>query len=98
VLRADQDLTLGAAQFERITRLSTKATRSRPRPILQERRRNHGSDRELNARRGQLPASSRNLAETRALLRRAATAYAPVTQASSLGAEDVVITHSDQQR
>ncbi len=33
------------------------------------------------------------LAETRALLRRAATAYAPVTQASSLGAEDVVITH-----
>ena len=33
------------------------------------------------------------LAETRALLRRAATAYAPVKQASSLGAEDVVITH-----
>ncbi len=33
------------------------------------------------------------LAETRALLRRAAIAYAPVTQASSLGAEDVVITH-----
>ena len=33
------------------------------------------------------------LAETKALLRRAASAYAPVTQASSLGAEDVVITH-----
>ena len=33
------------------------------------------------------------LAETKALLRRAATAYAPVKQASSLGAEDVVITH-----
>ena len=33
------------------------------------------------------------LAETRALLRRAAAAYAPVKQASSLGAEDVVITH-----
>ncbi|MBX3652735.1 MAG: phosphoadenylyl-sulfate reductase [Ramlibacter sp.] len=33
------------------------------------------------------------LAETKALLRRAACAYSPVTQASSLGAEDVVITH-----
>ncbi|MGE3347039.1 MAG: phosphoadenylyl-sulfate reductase [Ramlibacter sp.] len=33
------------------------------------------------------------LAEARALLRRAACAYSPVTQASSLGAEDVVITH-----
>jgi phosphoadenosine phosphosulfate reductase len=33
------------------------------------------------------------LAETRALLRRAATEFSPVTQASSLGAEDVVITH-----
>ena len=33
------------------------------------------------------------LAETIALLRRAATEFAPVTQASSLGAEDVVITH-----
>jgi phosphoadenosine phosphosulfate reductase len=33
------------------------------------------------------------LAETVALLRRAASEYAPVTQASSLGAEDVVITH-----
>jgi phosphoadenosine phosphosulfate reductase len=33
------------------------------------------------------------LAETRALLQRAATEYAPLTQASSLGAEDVVITH-----
>ena len=29
----------------------------------------------------------------RVWLRRAATAYAPVKQASSLGAEDVVITH-----
>jgi len=33
------------------------------------------------------------LAETQALVRRAAAEYAPVTQASSLGAEDVVITH-----
>jgi phosphoadenosine phosphosulfate reductase len=34
-----------------------------------------------------------NLAETQALLQRAATQFLPVTQASSLGAEDVVITH-----
>ena len=33
------------------------------------------------------------LEETSELLRLAATAFAPVTQASSLGAEDVVITH-----
>jgi phosphoadenosine phosphosulfate reductase len=33
------------------------------------------------------------LAESRALLQRAATDFSPVTQASSLGAEDVVITH-----
>ena len=33
------------------------------------------------------------LAETRKLLVRAASAYAPLKQASSLGAEDVVITH-----
>jgi len=33
------------------------------------------------------------LAETQALLQRAAADYAPATQASSLGAEDVVITH-----
>lgn len=33
------------------------------------------------------------LAETKALLQRAATEFAPLTQASSLGAEDVVITH-----
>jgi phosphoadenosine phosphosulfate reductase len=33
------------------------------------------------------------LAETRALLQRAATEFSPATQASSLGAEDVVITH-----
>jgi phosphoadenosine phosphosulfate reductase len=33
------------------------------------------------------------LAETQALLRQAATDFQPVTQASSLGAEDVVITH-----
>jgi phosphoadenosine phosphosulfate reductase len=33
------------------------------------------------------------LAETQALLRRAQAEFAPVTQASSLGAEDVVITH-----
>jgi len=33
------------------------------------------------------------LAETKALLQRAAADYTPLTQASSLGAEDVVITH-----
>jgi phosphoadenosine phosphosulfate reductase len=33
------------------------------------------------------------LAETQALLLRAATEFTPLTQASSLGAEDVVITH-----
>jgi len=33
------------------------------------------------------------LAETQALLKRAATEFTPLTQASSLGAEDVVITH-----
>lgn len=33
------------------------------------------------------------LAATRALLQRAAAEFAPLTQASSLGAEDVVITH-----
>jgi phosphoadenosine phosphosulfate reductase len=33
------------------------------------------------------------LAETQALLRQAASEFAPSTQASSLGAEDVVITH-----
>jgi phosphoadenosine phosphosulfate reductase len=33
------------------------------------------------------------LAETKALLQRAATGFAPLKQASSLGAEDVVITH-----
>ena len=46
---------------------------------------------ELNAR-----ASSNfaeKLAETQALLQRAAKEFKPVTQASSLGAEDVVITH-----
>jgi len=35
----------------------------------------------------------RKLADTQALLRRAAETFQPVTQASSLGAEDVVITH-----
>ena len=46
---------------------------------------------ELNAR-----ASSnfaKKLAETQALLQRASKEFSPVTQASSLGAEDVVITH-----
>ena len=46
---------------------------------------------ELNAR-----ASSNfaeKLAETQALVQRAAKEFSPVTQASSLGAEDVVITH-----
>jgi phosphoadenosine phosphosulfate reductase len=33
------------------------------------------------------------LAETKALLQRAAAGFSPLTQASSLGAEDVVITH-----
>src|SRR5436190_1633530 len=33
------------------------------------------------------------LAETRILLQQGATQFAPLTQASSLGAEDVVITH-----
>ena len=33
------------------------------------------------------------LAETQALLKRAAAEFVPITQASSLGAEDVVITH-----
>ena len=46
---------------------------------------------ELNAR----PSShfAEKLAETQALLQRAAKEFSPVTQASSLGAEDVVITH-----
>jgi phosphoadenosine phosphosulfate reductase len=38
------------------------------------------------------------LAQTQALLERAARDYAPVTQASSLGAEDTVITHLIAQR
>ena len=39
------------------------------------------------------PDFAAKLAETRALLQRAAAQFTPVTQASSLGAEDVVITH-----
>ncbi len=39
------------------------------------------------------PDFADKLAETQALLRRAAKDYKPLTQASSLGAEDVVITH-----
>ena len=39
------------------------------------------------------PTYEGKLAETRALLARAAVDYQPLTQASSLGAEDVVITH-----
>jgi phosphoadenosine phosphosulfate reductase len=39
------------------------------------------------------PEFAAKLAETLALLHRAAAEFAPVTQASSLGAEDVVITH-----
>ena len=39
------------------------------------------------------PDFAAKLAETQALLRRAAAEFTPVTQASSLGAEDVVITH-----
>ena len=39
------------------------------------------------------PDFAAKLAESENLLRRAATAFAPLSQASSLGAEDVVITH-----
>jgi phosphoadenosine phosphosulfate reductase len=39
------------------------------------------------------PDFAAKLAETENLLRRAATAFAPLSQASSLGAEDVVVTH-----
>ena len=39
------------------------------------------------------PTYEGKLAETRALLARAAAEYQPLTQASSLGAEDVVISH-----
>jgi phosphoadenosine phosphosulfate reductase len=39
------------------------------------------------------PDFDAKLAETQALLHRAAAEFTPVTQASSLGAEDVVITH-----
>jgi phosphoadenosine phosphosulfate reductase len=39
------------------------------------------------------PDFEAKLAETRALLQRAAAEFQPLTQASSLGAEDVVITH-----
>ena len=46
---------------------------------------------ELNARPS--PDFADKLLETSTLLRRAASEFAPVTQASSLGAEDVVITH-----
>jgi phosphoadenosine phosphosulfate reductase len=45
----------------------------------------------LNARASDTYAAK--LADTQALLQRAAADFAPVTQASSLGAEDVVITH-----
>lgn len=46
---------------------------------------------QLNAR--PAPDFAAKLLETSTLLRRAASEFAPVTQASSLGAEDVVITH-----
>ena len=39
------------------------------------------------------PDFAAKLAQTEALLRRAAADFQPLTQASSLGAEDVVITH-----
>ena len=39
------------------------------------------------------PDFAAKLTQTQALLQRAATEFAPVSQASSLGAEDVVITH-----
>lgn len=46
---------------------------------------------ELNAKAS--PDFAAKLLETQALLQRAAAEFSPVTQASSLGAEDVVITH-----
>jgi phosphoadenosine phosphosulfate reductase len=46
---------------------------------------------DLNAKAS--PDFAAKLAETQALLRHAAAEFGPVTQASSLGAEDVVITH-----
>jgi phosphoadenosine phosphosulfate reductase len=46
---------------------------------------------ELNAKAS--PDFATKLAETQTLLQRAAADFKPVTQASSLGAEDVVITH-----
>jgi phosphoadenosine phosphosulfate reductase len=46
---------------------------------------------ELNAKAS--PDFAGKLIETQALLQRATTEFTPVTQASSLGAEDVVITH-----
>ena len=46
---------------------------------------------EMNARASDNYAAK--LAETQALLKTAAAEFSPVTQASSLGAEDVVITH-----
>ena len=46
---------------------------------------------ELNAR--ESSNFTEKLVETQALLQRAAKEFSPVTQASSLGAEDVVITH-----
>jgi phosphoadenosine phosphosulfate reductase len=46
---------------------------------------------ELNAKAS--PDFAAKLAETQAVLQRAAADFSPVTQASSLGAEDVVITH-----
>ena len=62
-----------------------------------------GSSTMLSPRTGQHQASelhakaspdfAAKMAETEALLQRAASEFAPVTQASSLGAEDVVITH-----
>ncbi len=46
---------------------------------------------ELNAKAS--PDFAAKLAESKALLQRAAAEFSPITQASSLGAEDVVITH-----
>ena len=71
------------------TRRSTRATRSTRRPLFQQGGVMGAVD--LHAR-----ASAdfeAKLAETTALLQRAAAEFSPVTQASSLGAEDVVITH-----
>ena len=74
-----------------------------PRHSLRTRRKNFMSQSSFLSSGGTSKATTLNakasddfaakLAETQALLQRAAAEFSPVTQASSLGAEDVVITH-----